>query len=91
MVPANELVHLVAAEKERGQHTEIAFESVNLSIAQLDDKGYFCTNGRLAQVVTRAIRQARGDEVTMRVLEDLLASITQLNLEYRQKILRLTP
>ncbi len=88
MVPPNNLVYL-AAQKCRGQHTEIPFECMNLTIRQLDDQGFKCIDADLPNRVHEAVRKGKQDTQTRKIMGDLFSAIKALDQEYKQKILRI--
>ena len=88
VVPPNDLVH-IAARKDRGQHTEIPFECMNLTISQLDDQGFKCIDEDLPERVREAVRKGERDTETRKIMEELLIVIKKLNRMYKQKILRM--
>jgi len=57
VIPPQEVVRL-AAQKSRGQHTEIPFECANLSFNQIQSI-YWCSDSQLAERVNTAIRMGQ--------------------------------
>ena len=88
VVPPNDLVYL-AAQKSRGQHTEIPFECMNLTIRQLDDQGFKCIDADLPARVFEAVRKGKRDAETRKTMTNLFSAIKALRQEYKQKILRM--
>ena len=84
VLPAHALVRL-AADKQRGQHTEIPFESMNLALnASLDSFG--CTTGELPDRVHEAVRADRAFVLLRRQMERLLKDISDLRDSHRAAV-----
>ncbi len=83
VVPASELVRL-AAQKERGQHTEIPFECMNLALAQLEDRGFECSDQDLSSRVMEAVRIGKREDRLRVLMGDLLQAIRELGEEYKK-------
>lgn len=82
VLSADQLVHL-AANKGRGQHTEIPFESMNFSLRSLDAQYHTkVADTGLADAVTAAIR--RGVEATEEraLMESLMGDIEKVKSKY---------
>ena len=79
----------IATRKERGQHTEIPFECMNLTLRFLDENHNFCMkckDGDLAQTVTAAIRRGRDNKVLSCLMHSLLVEIQSLRDEYLKRV-----
>lgn len=87
VIPANELVR-IAATKERGQHTEIPFECMNLTLRQLEDKGFECADNKLSQTVIEAVRQGKQEEALQRLMVELLEKVRELGQGYKTRVNR---
>jgi len=72
VVPAAELVRR-AAQKQRGQHTEISFESMNLSFRELAE--FQCAEDDLVEAVTAAVRFDRAHRILSVAMVALHAQI----------------
>jgi hypothetical protein len=75
VVPATELVRYAIAKK-RGQHTEISFESMNLSLSQISH--FRCTSERLADALVEAIRFDWQHEALRQQMATLLRQLQTL-------------
>ncbi len=86
VVSPDQLVAL-AATKERGQHTEIAFESMNFSLHQLAEG--FCTtcdDEGLAEAVLEAVRSGRRNAELGEAMRELLEEIQDLKQRYVARV-----
>jgi len=86
VVPATELARF-AASKARGQHTEISFESMNLSLKSI--LKWVCSAEHLDDAVRRAIRFDREHRGIQQALDALLRELKTLGAQRRQDIARL--
>lgn len=86
VIPATELVRLASA-KQRGQHTEISFESMNLSLRQISD--WSCSPAQLDDAVRAAIRFDRAQKECRAAMVALLAEIKKLSAERRTAVEKL--
>lgn len=84
VLPAHEVVRLVLP-KARGQHTEIALESANLSLNGLDSR-FRCTAAGLDGAVQDAVRAARQYKSLARILPDLVRQLRALNDTFHVRI-----
>lgn len=84
VLPAHEVVQMVLP-KARGQHTEIALESANLSLAGIDAK-FRCTPARLDEAVQNAVRSARQYKTLARILPELVNQLRALNEAFHLRI-----
>ncbi len=75
VVPAAELVRR-AAGKQRGQHTEISFESMNLSFRDLAEFG--CSEENLIDAVIAAVRFDREHRILQVAMVALAAQIRRV-------------
>lgn len=75
VVPATELVRY-SIRKERGQHTEISFESMNLSLSQISH--FRCRSEHLATTLQEAIRFDRQHEALRQYMASLLNQLKRL-------------
>jgi hypothetical protein len=81
----DQLVSL-ASTKNRGQHTEIPFESMTIRLANLGDQFHETADDReLEDVVTRAIQRGEAASAAMKeLMPQLLDEIDQLKRKYLQ-------
>lgn len=86
VVPATELVR-VAAGKSRGQHTEIPFESMNMSLRQI--VRWRCTPADLDATVRSAIRFDRENRILGVAMVAMLADIKRACERHRSEVARL--
>ena len=86
VLPPQEVVRLVAG-RARGQHTEIPFESANLSLNGIPDR-FRCPDQELPQRVEEAIRGARRYAAVGAELARLQDSLEELKTEVRNRILQ---
>ena len=77
VIPPNRIVELVAS-RSRGQHTEIPFESVALSVtAQLNE--FRCAESELEAKVEASIREGQKYSLLHQCMADLKRDIQRLN------------
>ncbi|MSQ41393.1 MAG: hypothetical protein EXR55_07065 [Dehalococcoidia bacterium] len=82
VVPAGELVRM-AANKDRGQHTEIAFECMNLTLAQLEGED----SSRQTWVFHRVSAVPSSQAHAMKALmNELLQAIRKLGEDYKHRV-----
>lgn len=86
VVPAAELVR-AAASKSRGQHTEIPFESMNMSLSQVTR--WKCSSAELDAALRAAVRFDRNHKVLGIAMVALLASIKSFGDHQKAEIARL--
>lgn len=84
VLPAAEVVRLVF-EKNRGQHTELALESANLSVSGLPTRFRFAGDG-LSQAVHEAVRSARRYPELAATLTTLMKRLTDTKEEFQDKV-----
>lgn len=84
VIPPHEVVKLVSA-KSRGQHTEIPFESANLSLSQLPDS-FRCDDGGLEQKVIQAIRDGSNFAEVKETMENLRNELVELGSRTKTKV-----
>lgn len=84
VIPAHEVVRLVSA-KSRGQHTEIPFESANLSLSQLPDN-FRCGDAGLEQKVMQAIRDGSKFAEVKEFMASLHIELVELNERTKVKV-----
>ena len=87
VIPADELVR-IAAGKSRGQHTEVSFESMNLSLKGNDAEWhqFRCTDGELNERVVAAVRRAREKKDILALMQNLKGELSVLNQKYKDKV-----
>lgn len=86
VLSADQLVHL-AASKERGQHTEIPFESMNFSLRSLDAQYHSkVADAGLADAVVAAIRRGEQASDEKALMASLLAEIEAIKKKYIKAI-----
>jgi hypothetical protein len=78
VIPPQEVVRLMA-QKSRGQHTEIPFESANLTLSQIQSV-YRCSDSQLAERVYAAVRMGQQEQFipVRNAMEDLYADLVKL-------------
>lgn len=84
VIPAHEVVRLVV-EKERGQHTELALESANLSLSGIS-ASFRCGDAGLSQAVHGAIGAASAYQELREVLTELLQNLSEMKEQFREKV-----
>jgi hypothetical protein len=84
VLPAYEVVRLVF-HKDRGQHTELALESANMTLTGIS-QSFRCNDAELNSVVQNAIRSARKYSRLETTLVDFLACIRGIKGIYAQRI-----
>lgn len=88
VISPDQLVH-IAANKDRGQHTEIPFECMNFTLKHLDDNQDLCTKCKdsdLTQTVIAAIRRGRDNKSLSCLMDSLRVDIQSLREEYRKQV-----
>lgn len=86
VLPPQEVVRLVAG-KSRGQHTEIPFESANLSLTGIPER-FRCSDADLPQRVIDSIQGARRYAAVEAELRRLQAALVDLKSRVREQILQ---
>ena len=84
VIPPHELVEL-AANKNRGQHNEIAFECMNLGLSNLLKK-YRTSNNNLSSAIHEAIRKGREFNQLPSAMNGLLRDIRELKKKHVDKV-----
>jgi anti-sigma factor ChrR (cupin superfamily) len=87
VIPADELVR-IAAGKSRGQHTEVSFESMNLSLKGNDAEWHHfrCADGELNERVMAAVRRTREKKDILALMQSLKGDLSALNQKYKDKV-----
>jgi hypothetical protein len=87
VIPPDELVR-IALEKGRGQHTEISFESMNLSLRRGDAvwPQFRCTDEELNDRIVAAVRRGRKKEHLAALMKNLKDDLFVLNQKYKAKV-----
>ncbi len=85
VVPAGELVRL-ASNKDRGQHTEIPFECMNLTLAQLEGRGFESTDQDLSRSVLSAVKLNERDGSLKTLMSELFKAIRNLGDDYKHRV-----
>lgn len=86
VLPGHEVTRLVY-EKERGQHTELALESANLSRSGIPLR-FQCTDLDLSARVHAAVREARRYEQLELEMQALYERLQQVKEEFRERVRR---
>ena len=84
VIPPHEVVNLVSA-KSRGQHTEIPFESANLSLSQLPDN-FRCDDEDLEQKVLQAIRSGNDFAEVKETMMNPYSELVALNKRTKSRV-----
>lgn len=81
----------IAASKKRGQHTELAFECMNISVTNslLDHPGLCVSDSQLDLAVRNAIRRGRAARLHMEATELLRRELRALAERFSKRILDL--
>ncbi len=76
-----------AAEKKRGQHTEIPFECMNFSLSSLDEEYHTkCKGKNLAKVVVEAVRRGETHASLRALMNDAFQEIRAMSEKYKQAV-----
>lgn len=86
VIPPQEVVRL-AAQKSRGQHSEVPFECANLSFSQIQSV-YRCSDSQLAERVYAAIRMGQQEQFheVKEAMENLYSDLIKLKERTRSSI-----
>ena len=77
----------IAAAKNRGQHTEIPFESMNFGIPNIpSDLHTRCADAELSDAVHEAVRRGRRRSDIQKAMAELLQDIQSLRSRYSHRV-----
>lgn len=77
----------IAATKNRGQHTEIPFESMNFGIPNIPaDLHTRCSDAELSDAVHSAVRRGRSRSDIHEAMQELLSDIQGLRSRYSDRV-----
>jgi hypothetical protein len=84
VLPAHEVVRMVS-EKNRGQHTELALESANMTLSSISSS-FRCRPQELSDTVHQALRAADRYPSLQQLLQDLITRLTSIKEEFREAV-----
>jgi len=86
VLPPQEVIR-IAASRDRGQHTEIPFESMSFNLAGVCTS-FFCEEDELLETTRKAIVDSATYQDILDIMGELMKSIIRVREEYRKKVVR---